>query len=102
MAIDPNAWAAAQKAAAKSIVEDSVEVRAAGTQFYNMNRWTARICFGKIKDGIELGNGLDEWLVRSAVNAANNTRVYNRVVNVAALSDADKKIIHQTFYILIL
>ena len=91
--IDPNAWAGAQKAAAVSILGDEAPpVLGVGSQFYNRNRWTARILFGKIAEGIKLGNGLTEWMVTNAVQAANSVQVWDKKIVVAALSDADRNV----------
>ncbi len=91
--IDPNAWAGAQKAAAVSILGDNAPpVLSVGVQFYNQNRWTARILFSNIARGIKLGNGLTEWMVKDAVRLANSEQVWEKKIVVAALSDADRNV----------
>lgn len=89
-----NAMREAQQAAGESILgKDCPTVRATGKMFFNVNRWTARILFGEIAKGIALGNGLTEWMVRSAVAAANATFVpdYKKQLNVAAWGPADSE-----------
>jgi hypothetical protein len=91
-AIDPIAWANAQNAASKSILgEDSPPVVSGGSSFYNVNRWTARVAFDNIVKGVKLGNPLTGWMVETAVGAANATRVHNKRINVAVLSEADRR-----------
>ena len=89
-----NAMREAQQAAGESILGEACPpVRATGKMFYNVNRWTARILFDKIANGIKLGNGLDEWMVRTAIAAANATRVPepHKQLNVAAWGPADSE-----------
>lgn len=89
-----NAMREAQQAAGESILgENCPPVRATGKMFYNINRWTARILFDKIAKGIKLGNGLNEWMVHTAVNAANATVVpdHRKQLNVAAWGPADSE-----------
>jgi hypothetical protein len=81
-------WIGAAQASVDSVLgADSPKVSARGQSFFNVNRWTARVLFGKLAESIRYGNEMGEALVRNALDLANWTTVPKREIVIAAVPD---------------
>jgi len=81
-------WIGAAQASVDSILGDaSPKVSSRGGSFFNVNRWTARILFGRLTESIKYGNEMDETTVRNGLDLANGTKVPKREIVIAAVPD---------------
>ena len=84
-----NRWEASTQYSVDSILGAKIrEVKVKGSEFYNVDRWTARTLWAQIVESIKVyGNALDEWTVRDAVRTANCTNVNDPHLVVASSPD---------------
>lgn len=88
LTLDGRKWIGAAQASVDSILgEDSPKVSSRGGSFFNVNRWTARVLFGKLAESIRYGNLMGEDLVRNALDLANGQSVPKREIVIAAVPD---------------
>ena len=81
-------WIGAAQASVNSVLgDDAPPVSSRGQSFFNVNRWTARVLFGKLTESIKYGNEMGEDVVNNALYLANSTSVPKREIVIAAVPD---------------
>lgn len=88
LCVDGRKWIGAAQASVDTILgADTCKVSARGTGFYNRDRWTARVLFGKLVESVRYGNSFDKDMVANALSLANGTRVAHREIVIASVPD---------------
>lgn len=88
LSVDGRKWVGAAQASVDTILgDDTCKVSARGTGFYNRDRWTARVLFGKLTESIRYGNAFDKGMVINALDLANGTQVEHREIVIASVPD---------------
>lgn len=86
--VDGRKWIGAAQASVDSILGDeTVKVSSRGQQFFNRDRWTARILFAALVQSIQYGNKMGRGMVQNAIQNANNTDVGIKEIVIATVPD---------------